>query len=79
MPQRKAAGSRQHYPRRVAMWAANNKAIEAVLHKLLGAYILPQCVLNAGHRAFLFNIYLAGFWSCFGSFLISISLFFFSE
>jgi hypothetical protein len=36
------------------------------LPKSIGVHIMTSCTLDAGHGSLRFNVFLAGFWSCFG-------------
>jgi hypothetical protein len=58
-----AAESEKGQPKRVTMWVTVIQVIGARLPNLFGAYIMPCCVLDTGHRL---NVCPVGFWSCFG-------------
>jgi hypothetical protein len=63
---RKAPGSEDNQPKKDAMGAAAEKAVEVKLPKLLGTHISPLCTLNSRHGDTGFNVCLAVFQSGFG-------------
>lgn len=63
MSARGAVGDVQTQPKREA---ATSKAVEVRMLKPLGTQIQKQCALDDRCGDVRFNIYPAGFWSCFG-------------